>query len=144
MSGQRQLALRALAGVLRIRAACMAREEAPPHTRLPETLPVVLRYIGLLRFCTSAKTVVSSMCACRVSLHPESHGWVQTVRRVDSSNRRSGSRCSSRIVLVAAICLVPPSERLAINASAPTAFRRIVYHTRSSGVLCGVIPIRSM
>ncbi|CAN0050888.1 unnamed protein product, partial [Hapterophycus canaliculatus] len=43
VSGQRQLALRALAGVLRIRAACVARGEAPPHPRLPETLPVVLR-----------------------------------------------------------------------------------------------------
>ncbi|CAM9864397.1 unnamed protein product [Scytosiphon promiscuus] len=43
VSGQRQLALRALAGVLRIRAACIARGQAPPHPRLPETLPVVLR-----------------------------------------------------------------------------------------------------
>lgn len=43
MSGQRQLALRALAGVLRIRAACVARGESPPHPRLPEMLPVAVR-----------------------------------------------------------------------------------------------------
>lgn len=41
--GQRQLALRALAGVLRGRAACIGRGEAPPHPRLPEMVPVAIR-----------------------------------------------------------------------------------------------------
>ncbi|CBN79269.1 Protein of unknown function [Ectocarpus siliculosus] len=43
VSGQRQLALRALAGVLRFRAACIARGQTPPHRRLPEMLPVAIR-----------------------------------------------------------------------------------------------------
>ncbi|CAN0361551.1 unnamed protein product, partial [Ectocarpus sp. 13 AM-2016] len=43
VSGQRQLALRALAGVLRVRAACIARGQTPPHRRLPKMLPVAIR-----------------------------------------------------------------------------------------------------
>ncbi len=43
MPGQRQLALRALAGVLRARAAFIARGQTPPHPRLPEMLPIAAR-----------------------------------------------------------------------------------------------------
>lgn len=45
VSGQRHLALRALAGVLRNRAAFIARGQTPPHPRLPETLPVAVRCV---------------------------------------------------------------------------------------------------
>lgn len=45
VSGQRQLALRALAGVLVNRAAYIQRGEFPPHPRLPQMLPIAIRYV---------------------------------------------------------------------------------------------------
>lgn len=59
MAGQRQLALRALAGVVRGRAACIARGKTPPHPRLPEMLPVAIRYVAVA--VTIARMVYSTM-----------------------------------------------------------------------------------
>lgn len=65
MPGQRQLALRALEGLLRWRAACIARGEAPPHRRLPEMLPVAIRCKLVLHWVLKNRfddTVVRYLC----------------------------------------------------------------------------------
>lgn len=57
MPSQRQLGLRSLTGVLRGRAACIARGETPPHPRLPEMVPVAIRWVRV-EFCMPSRGVL--------------------------------------------------------------------------------------